>query len=197
MIANIWSKLKQAFGWMRSSSLTAPAESGPDETPTDCSPDSCEKPTSHDGDAEQPTEPSGAPSGTTGTTNHGTQSMTSDWRWASFTREEMRCKHSGKNGMRPETMDRLQNLRTSYGKPMKITSGYRDATHPIEAGKATPGAHASGQAVDIAVGPGEDVYELVRLALFHGFTGIGISQRTGQPRFVHLDDLPRKAVWSY
>jgi uncharacterized protein YcbK (DUF882 family) len=118
-------------------------------------------------------------------------------RWPNFSAAEMQCKHTGKHGMRPETMDRLQAVRLKYGKPLKITSGYRDALHPIEAKKATPGAHASGQAVDVAVGPGEDVYELVAVAMAHGFTGIGISQRGGQPRFVHLDDLPRKAVWSY
>jgi len=123
--------------------------------------------------------------------------MTWTERWPNFTETEMRCKHTGKDGMRPETLDRLQAVRIAYGKPMTITSGYRDATHPIEARKATPGAHASGQAVDVAVGPGHDVYQLVQLAMAHGFTGIGISQRGGQPRFVHLDDLPRFAIWSY
>lgn len=124
--------------------------------------------------------------------------MPFDWdRWPNFTQSEMACKHTGKDGMRPETMDRLQAVRIAYGKPMPVTSGYRDATHPIEARKAAPGAHASGQAVDIAVGPGQDVYELVQLAMAHGFRGIGISQRGGQARFVHLDDLPRFAMWSY
>lgn len=124
--------------------------------------------------------------------------MTIDWtRYPNFTRREMACQHTGADGMTPEFMNALQKLRTAYGRPMRITSGYRAPTHPIEARKASPGAHASGQAVDVGIGPGEDVYTLVSLAIAHGFTGIGISQRAGQPRFVHLDTLPRRAVWSY
>lgn len=123
---------------------------------------------------------------------------TIDWtNYPNFAESELACKHTGKTGVTSGFMDKLQALRTAYGKPMKINSGFRHPTHPLEARKSTPGAHASGQAVDIAVGPGEDAYELVRLALVHGFTGIGVSQRAGQPRFVHLDTLPRKAVWSY
>jgi zinc D-Ala-D-Ala carboxypeptidase len=124
--------------------------------------------------------------------------MTLDWsQYPNFSEAEMACKHTGKTGIDPRTMALLQKLRRAYGKPMTITSGYRDPTHPIEARKASPGAHATGQAVDVGVGPGEDVFELVRLAMASGFNGIGISQRAGQPRFVHLDTLPRKAIWSY
>jgi zinc D-Ala-D-Ala carboxypeptidase len=53
--------------------------------------------------------------------------------------------------MKPEFMAKLQKLRETYGAPMKVTSGYRCPQHPIEAKKARPGAHASGQAVDIGV----------------------------------------------
>jgi hypothetical protein len=54
--------------------------------------------------------------------------------------------------------------------PMKVTSGYRCPQHPIEAKKARPGAHASGQAVDIGV-QGSDAHTLLRMALEAGFTG--------------------------
>ena len=37
--------------------------------------------------------------------------------------------------MDEDTMWRLQDLREAYGKPMRITSGYRCPDHPIEAGK--------------------------------------------------------------
>lgn len=121
-----------------------------------------------------------------------------DWsQYPNFSPQEMRCRHTGKDGVKHEFMVKLQKLRLAYGKPMRVTSGFRDATHPVEARKTSPGAHTSGQAVDVAVGPGEDVYELINMAMLHGFTGIGVSQRAGQPRFVHLDTLPRKAVWSY
>jgi zinc D-Ala-D-Ala carboxypeptidase len=121
-----------------------------------------------------------------------------DWsQYPSFSLQEMQCKHTGKCEMTHEFMLRLQRLRNEYGRPMRVTSGFRHATHPIEAAKKAGGAHTTGEAVDVAVGPGEDVHTLVRIALLHGFTGIGISQRAGQPRFVHLDTLPRKAIWSY
>lgn len=95
-------------------------------------------------------------------------------------------------------MDRLQRLRTAYNRPMRITSGYRCALHPIEIKKEVPGAHTSGCAADIAV-DGNDAYELLRLAFQMGFTGIGVQQK-GSGRFIHLDVLknpPRPNVWSY
>ena len=71
---------------------------------------------------------------------------------------------------------------------MKITSGFRDVTHPIEAKKKkTPGAHTTGCAADIAVSR-EDAFDLLSLALTKGFTGIGIQQK-GSGRFIHLDTL--------
>jgi uncharacterized protein YcbK (DUF882 family) len=124
-----------------------------------------------------------------------------DWSlYPNFTEAEMRCKHTGKCEMRPVFMQRLQHLRSVYGAPMTVTSGYRDRTHPEEAKKAQPGAHTTGRAVDIAV-RGADAVKLLRLALEFGFTGIGIQQK-GEGRFIHLDDisdgsLPRPGLWSY
>ena len=103
--------------------------------------------------------------------------------------------------MQPEFMDKLQKLREAYGKPMRITSGYRHKTHPIEAKKSKIGAHATGQAADIGVDRA-DAYELLKLALEIGFTGIGVQQKGGG-RFIHLDtleasaDFIRPTIWSY
>jgi uncharacterized protein YcbK (DUF882 family) len=100
--------------------------------------------------------------------------------------------------MKPEFMAKLQQLRTLYGAPMKVTSGYRCPQHPIEAKKAAPGAHASGLACDIGV-QGAEAHRLLRIALEAGFTGIGVQQK-GTGRFLHLDTLEsdlRPTVWSY
>jgi uncharacterized protein YcbK (DUF882 family) len=100
--------------------------------------------------------------------------------------------------MSPYFMGRLQQLRNAYGKPMRITSGYRCPDHPVEAKKSTPGVHTMGMAADIAVS-GTDAYELLNLAFGHGFTGIGVNQKGGS-RFIHLDTMrepPRPNVWSY
>jgi len=82
--------------------------------------------------------------------------MNLDFNWGKyFTEEEFKCSHTGKCDMDQDFIDRINQLREQYGKPIKITSGYRDATHPIEARKKEPGAHASGYACDIGVRGGD------------------------------------------
>ncbi|BAO82923.1 phosphoribosylformimino-5-aminoimidazole carboxamide ribonucleotide ProFAR isomerase [Serpentinimonas maccroryi] len=103
--------------------------------------------------------------------------------------------------MDADFMDRLQALRSAFARPMLISSGYRDPTHPLEAIKSQPGSHASGRAVDVSV-RGAEALQLIALAVQHGFTGIGVQQK-GSGRFIHLDDLsaqaqqPRPTIWSY
>lgn len=81
---------------------------------------------------------------------------------------------------------KLEELRALVGHPLRITSWYRHPAHSAERDKERPGAHTTGLAVDIAVGP-EDAHELVVEACALGFNGIGVSQRIGKPRFIHLD----------
>lgn len=122
-----------------------------------------------------------------------------DWSlYVNFKKEEFDCTHCGANQMTPSFMAKLQALRTRYGKPLRITSGYRCPQHPIEAKKIKPGAHASGCACDLGV-DGQQAYEVMKIAFELGFTGIGVNQKTSG-RFIHLDTLeepPRKNVWSY
>ena len=118
--------------------------------------------------------------------------------YPNFSAKEFDCQHCGANEMKPEFMAKLQQLRTAYGAPMRITSGYRCPQHPIELKKAAPGAHASGQACDIGV-QGAEAHRLLRMALEAGFTGVGV-QQAGLGRFLHLDTLENKnrpTVWSY
>jgi zinc D-Ala-D-Ala carboxypeptidase len=112
--------------------------------------------------------------------------------YPNFSAQEFNCSHCGQNEMKPEFMAKLQKLRETYGSPMKVTSGYRCPQHPIEAKKASPGAHASGLACDIGV-QGEEAHRLLALALEAGFTGIGVQQK-GSGRFLHLDTRPEKAL---
>lgn len=122
-----------------------------------------------------------------------------DWsRYQNFSAKEFDCSHCGKNEMQADFLQKLQALRSVYGKPMRITSGYRCPAHPIEAKKAKPGAHASGCACDIGI-DGPDAHRLLKLAFAAGFTGIGVQQK-GSGRFIHLDTLEgglRPNVWSY
>ena len=125
-----------------------------------------------------------------------------DWsKYKNFTADEFKCSHCGANEMKSEFLDRLQQLRNAYNKPMKITSGYRCPKHPIEAAKPSPGPHSTGMAADVGI-QGAEAHRLLQLALELGFTGVGVQQK-GTGRFLHLDtisnqlDSPRPTVWSY
>lgn len=117
--------------------------------------------------------------------------------YPNFTADEMACKETGELDMHPDFMRRLQHLRNVYGKPMKVTSGFRSRKHSAERNKASPGEHTTGRAADIAV-RGVDALRLVQLALGVGFTRIGVQQK-GEGRFIHLGDSPDfpPGIWSY
>lgn len=121
-----------------------------------------------------------------------------DWsKYPNFNKGEFDCEHTGLNEMKPEFMEKLQTLRTAYGKPMRITSGYRHPTHPVEARKThSNGEHTQGMCCDVACSDGSTRFNLVRLALELGFTRIGIAKN-----FVHLGlggkGLPNNVLWDY
>ncbi|MGL4757612.1 MAG: D-Ala-D-Ala carboxypeptidase family metallohydrolase [Aeromonadaceae bacterium] len=121
-----------------------------------------------------------------------------DWAdYPSFTKAEFDCKHTGKNEMTPEFMKLIQSLRTMYGKPLTVTSGYRHPTHPVEARKGhSNGEHTRGACCDLACTSGTDRYNIIRLALSLGFTRIGIAKT-----FIHLGiggpGLVSPTIWDY
>ena len=123
--------------------------------------------------------------------------------WVYFTKKEMRCKGTAECEMDEKFMENLESRRECYNRPMVITSGYRSQAHNSAIGGSPNSAHVQGRAVDVAVA-GSDAYDLIKLAIEHGFTGIGIAQRGAyNKRFIHIDDLddsdrtPRPTVWSY
>lgn len=122
-----------------------------------------------------------------------------DWaKYKNFEKEEFDCHETNTNEMRDSFLALLQQLRDELGEPMRISSGYRDPRHSIEAAKSAPGVHTRGLACDIAC-DGQMAYRIVQIAIKLGFTGIGISQ-SGSMRFVHLDTFtgaPRPNIWSY
>ena len=119
--------------------------------------------------------------------------MVEDWsKYPSFSKDEFDCRETGENQMQSAFMDKLQELRNRYGKPMVITSGYRSPKHSIEARKIKPGTHAQGIAADIVIKP-QDRYRFVKLAFELGFAGIGVDAN-----FVHLDARKNNfAIWNY
>jgi len=116
-------------------------------------------------------------------------------KYPNFKKEEFDCRHSGQNQMKHEFMSVLQAIRLEYG-PIKVTSGFRHPTHPIEAKKMRPGEHTFGMCCDIACNNGADRYRLITIALKHGCTRIGIAKT-----FVHIGlgapGLPNNVIWEY
>lgn len=123
-------------------------------------------------------------------------------KWPNFSKHEFDCKHTGKNRMDEDFMDILQQIRTVYGKPMIISSGYRDHSHPVEEKKKRAGEHTFGMAADILV-HGTDALDLMVIAYGHGIRRIGVSQKGEmEKRFLHLgygDKLLNfpESIWSY
>ena len=96
-------------------------------------------------------------------------------------------------------VDALQELRDAYGRPMRLTSAWRSLSHPAEASKPPDALHRHYHgAFDVSC-HGEAAIELLRLALDHGWTGIGVNARGPLGgRFLHLDRLHgHRALWSY
>ena len=106
--------------------------------------------------------------------------------------------------MDADFMERLEQLRVAFDKPMTVTSAFRCPNHNAQVSSTgLTGPHVTGKSVDIAVS-GHDAFDLLALAFLHNFTGLGISQRgPHNKRFIHLDTIengpgrPRPTIWSY
>ena len=104
-------------------------------------------------------------------------------------------------------MEKLEELREEWGRPMHLSSAYRTEDHPRERtkplkydhlGNPLPrgGMHARGRACDVLIA-GSDAVAFLRVALKY-FSGIGLSQKADwNQRFIHLDDRTNPAIWTY
>lgn len=129
-----------------------------------------------------------------------------DWPWPHFSFDEMKCKGNGTIDMTDAfrlLMDRLEAVRRDFGRPINVTSGYRSPEHNRKVSNTGYDGPHTLAAVDIKCSGGA-THRLLELAIKHGFTGIGVSQKGNHAaRFLHLDMLtptarrPRPAVWSY
>ena len=113
-----------------------------------------------------------------------------------FKSHEFDCSHTATGGdkMDPAFVHKLDLLREKCGFPFRITSGWRDASHPSEVVKAAPGTgtHCQGIAADIAVSNGVERMNIVHEALKMGFS-IGVAKS-----FVHVDMRATTPVmWTY
>ena len=93
-------------------------------------------------------------------------------------------------------MKMLQQLRDKLG-ALPITSGVRCEKHNKDSGGYPKSAHLQSMGADIRI-YGPRALALVDHARRVGFSGIGIAQKgVHKYRFIHLDTLPRTAIWSY
>ncbi len=102
---------------------------------------------------------------------------------------------SGVN-MHQDLLELLDEMRTIYGKPIAITSGYRTKKYNASLKNSKPNSsHLKGLAVDIAIADSNQRYEIIRIAMLLGIKRIG----TGKG-FVHIDidgDKAQKVNWVY
>ena len=114
-----------------------------------------------------------------------------------FSRAEMECKCGcGLDNMDENFMKMLQQLRDKLG-ALPITSGVRCEEHNKREGGYPKRAHLQSKAADIRIF-GPRALALVEEARRIGFSGVGIKQKGEHAkRFIHLDILPRQALWSY
>lgn len=94
-------------------------------------------------------------------------------------------------------VSRLDRLRAAWGKPLRVTSGYRTAARNEAVGGVKDSAHLRGLAADLQMSSLGEAVRFAVLARGIGFTRIGVDLK-GQ--LVHVDvdtTLPNPATWLY
>lgn len=110
------------------------------------------------------------------------------WRWPSFSPQEIACRGTGKLMVNATAMDRLQTLRTRLGKPMVVNSAYRSPEHNKRVGGAKASQHLTATAFDVRM-ENHAPHAFERLARECGFTGFGHYPKSG---FMHIDIGPAR-----
>lgn len=113
-----------------------------------------------------------------------------EWYWKSFTPRELASKGDGSLLVHYESINKLQILRDYIGKPLVVTSAYRDPIHNAKIGGAPLSMHKFGRAFDI-LRQGHNIEEFVVAARAIGFGGIAYANT-----FIHVD-TGRKRTWTY
>ena len=82
-----------------------------------------------------------------------------------FKQDEFACTHCGKNEIKFELVEKLDELRGLMGMPLKITSGYRCPDHPLSVSRPTGSisSHQKGEACDLSAKTSRERYMLCLL----------------------------------
>jgi len=91
-------------------------------------------------------------------------------------------------------IEMLDQVREEYGKPIRISSGYRTEEANLKAGGVKNSSHLKGLAVDIKVKNSRERYKLLFILMKY-FHRIGVAKS-----FIHVDideDKPQGVIWVY
>ena len=97
--------------------------------------------------------------------------------------------------MSQEILSMLDAARKIYGKPMRITSGFRTKTHNKKVGGVESSSHLKGLAADIACSESIDRFDMIRALLEVGFKRLGVAGT-----FIHVDidkNKSQNVIWTY
>jgi zinc D-Ala-D-Ala carboxypeptidase len=120
--------------------------------------------------------------------NHWREAMGA-WPYKNFSPAELASKGDGSLRLNKGAMAKLVNLRVALGRPMLITSAYRDPAHNRRVGGATHSMHLEGKAFDVRM-ENHDPAEFEAVARTVGFTGFGYYPQHG---FMHIDTGPERS----
>ena len=98
-----------------------------------------------------------------------------------FNSKEFESPESDKHMISKDLVEKLESLRTQYGKSITITSGYRTKEHNAKVGGVENSQHVLGKAADLTARDLDKVYELA----IKIFNAIGDGRKKG--KFIHVD----------
>lgn len=101
---------------------------------------------------------------------------------------------SGKN-MDYDLLTMIDEARRIYGKPMRVTSGYRTENHNRKVGGVDSSSHLKGLAIDVACVRSNDRFEMLAALIEVGFNRIGVAST-----FIHVDidkNKSQNVIWTY
>lgn len=99
-----------------------------------------------------------------------------------FKADEFRCKCCRRLFVRGKLLVTLERLRTIYGHPIRVLSGYRCEAHNKAVGGSRGSFHMRGAAADLHAPMSSDRWVLVAGATALGCRGVGVYEE-----FVHVD----------
>ena len=97
--------------------------------------------------------------------------------------------------MDPKLLEMIDEAREIYGKPIRVTSGYRTESHNRKVGGVSSSSHLKGLAIDVACVKSDDRFKMLNALLEVGFNRIGVAGT-----FIHVDidkDKSQNVIWTY